>query len=100
MVATVAAEEPETAANIPHPTTLTCSSRPGIQPSQGERPRNICSDKRVRNRISPIQMKSGRAVSVQDAELDQTVVASTDPIGTSVTSSMAAKPTASSDTPI
>jgi predicted component of type VI protein secretion system len=45
-------------------------------------------------------MKSGRAASVQEAELDHTVVASTEPIGTVVTIAMAAKPTMKSATPI
>src|SRR5215510_893022 len=56
-------------------------SRPGIQLSQGANPRNISSDSRVRNRISPIQMKSGRAASDHDALLPHTVVASTLPAG-------------------
>src|SRR5829696_2804874 len=100
MVAQVAAEEPETAAKIPQPTTFTCMSRPGSHCSHGERPRNICSERRVRKRISPIQMKSGRAVSVQEAELAQTVVASTEPIGTFATIVIAAKPTARRARPI
>ena len=40
---------------------------PGCQFSHGARPSNICSESRVRNRISPIQMKSGSAASVHDA---------------------------------
>ena len=100
MVAQVAADEPDTAANTPQPTTFTCSRRPGSQLSQGASPRNICSERRVRKRISPIQMKSGSAASDQEAELDQTVVASTGPMGTDVTIKMAAKPTMSSAMPI
>src|SRR4051812_27984509 len=56
-------------------------SRPGSQFSQGANPRNISSDRRVRNRISPIQMKSGKAASDHDALLPHTVVASTLPAG-------------------
>src|SRR3954452_7494942 len=54
-------------------------SRPGSQFSQGAKPRNISSDRRVRNRISPIQMNNGRAASDHDALLPHTVVASTLP---------------------
>src|SRR5437660_9729496 len=56
-------------------------SRPGSQFSQGANPRNISSDNRVRKRISPIQMKSGKAASDHDALLPHTVVASTLPAG-------------------
>ena len=80
-VAQVAADEPETEPKRPQASTFTCISRPGSQLSQGARPRNISSESFVRNRISPIQMKSGRAASVQDAELPQIVVASTEPAG-------------------
>src|SRR5713226_8034549 len=59
----VAADEPEMAAKIVQPMTLTCSSRPGSSAAQGERPRNSDCDSRVRNRISPIRMNSGRASS-------------------------------------
>ncbi len=65
MVAQVAAEEPETAANSPQPTTLVCSRRPGMRCIQGDRPVNMSSARRERNRISPIQMNIGRAVSSQ-----------------------------------
>src|ERR1041385_4066908 len=100
MVAQVAADEPDTAAKMPQPTTFTCTSRPGSHCSQGDRPRNISSDSRVRNRISPIQMNSGNAASVQD-DLDlHTVVASTEPIGTDVVSAMAMKPSSPSETAI
>ena len=91
MVAQVAAEEPDTDPKMPQPSTLTCMSRPGSQPSQGDRPRNISSDKRVRNRISPIHTNSGRAARVHEALLPQIVVARTGPIGTLATNSMAAK---------
>ena len=80
-MAVVAADEPDTEPKMPQASTLTCSSRPGIQFSQGARPRNISSDNRVRNRISPIQMNRGSAAKVQDALLPQIVVASTAPGG-------------------
>src|SRR3954467_872911 len=80
-VAQVAADDPETEPNTPQASTLTCISRPGSQFSQGANPRNISSDSRVRNRISPIQMNSGRAASDHDALLPHTVVASTLPAG-------------------
>src|SRR3954468_10129297 len=56
-------------------------SRPGSQFSHGAKPRNISSDSRVRNRISPIQMNSGSAASDHDALEPHTVVASTLPAG-------------------
>src|SRR5215813_11018875 len=59
----VAAEEPEIAAKIEQPMTLTCSSRPGSSAAQGVRPRNSDCDRRVRNRISPMTMNSGSASS-------------------------------------
>src|SRR2546429_898613 len=77
----VAADDPETEPNTPQASTLTCISRPGSQFSQGANPRNISSDNRVRKRISPIQMKSGKAASDHDALLPHTVVASTLPAG-------------------
>src|SRR3954467_6996993 len=100
MVAQVAADEPDTAAKIPQPITFTCTSRPGSHCSQGERPRNISSDSRVRNKISPIQMNKGSAASVQDALALHTVVASTAPIGTGVVSSIAMKPISANPTAI
>ena len=75
MVAVVAADEPQTAAKIPHPATFTWRSRPGSQPSQGARPRKRISDNRARKRISPIQMNSGSAASVQEALVCQIDVA-------------------------
>ena len=81
MVAQVAADEPDTEPKMPQPSTFTCSSRPGMRPSHGARPRNISSDSLVRNRISPIQMKSGSAASSQEAALPQILVASTVPAG-------------------
>src|SRR5687767_6780189 len=67
MVAQVADGEHDTAAKMPQPKMLTCISRPGSQPSQGARPSNISSESLVRNRISPIQTKSGSAARVHEA---------------------------------
>src|SRR5256885_13036641 len=67
MVAQVAAEDPDTVPKIAQPRMLTCIRRPGSQPSQGEMPSNISSESLVRNRISPIQTKSGSAARVHDA---------------------------------
>src|SRR5262245_53810799 len=67
MVAQVAADDPDTVPKIPHASTLTCMSRPGTHDSHGASPSNISSDSRVRNRISPIQTKSGNAAIVQFA---------------------------------
>src|SRR5690606_16541862 len=80
-VATVAAEEPDTAAKIAQPITLVCSSRPGRRLSHGARPLNRSSDSRVRNRISPIQRNKGRAVSVQLDAAPQIVTAMASPAG-------------------
>jgi hypothetical protein len=80
-VAQVAADEPETAAKMAQPITLVCSSRPGRRLSQGARPLNRSSDSRVRNRISPIHRKSGRAVSVQLEDAPQMVTAMASPAG-------------------
>src|SRR3954462_3816995 len=80
-VAQVAADDPDTEPNTPQASTLTCISRPGSQFSHGAKPRNISSDNRVRNRISPIQMNSGSAASDHEALLPHTVVASTLPAG-------------------
>src|SRR5512134_405674 len=67
IVAQVAEDEPETAAKMPQPKTLTCIRRPGSQPSHGARPSNISSESLVRNRISPIHTNSGSAASVHEA---------------------------------
>src|SRR3954451_2987947 len=100
-VAQVAADDPETEPNTPQARTLTCISRPGTQFSHGAKPRNISSDSRVRNRISPIQMNSGKAASDHDALLPHTVVASTLPAGMPPpTNCMPAHPVAISATAI
>src|SRR5574341_2694525 len=81
MVAQVAALEPETAANSVQPATLVCSNRPGRPCIQGARPLNMSWLRRVRNRISPIQMNSGSAVSVQLEAEPQSVTAIASPAG-------------------
>ena len=96
-VAVVAAEDPETEPNTPQATTLTCMRPPGSRLSQGEKPRNISSESRVRNRISPIQMNSGSAASDHEALLLHTMVASTLPAGRlPAANCMPTKPVASS----
>jgi hypothetical protein len=67
MVAQVAADDPDTVPKMAQPRMLTCISRPGSQPSQGDRPSNISSESRVRYRISPIQTNSGSAARVHEA---------------------------------
>src|SRR3712207_2604698 len=89
MVAQVAAEEPLTAAKIVQPTTLVWVRRPGRPAIQGAKPSNMSSESRVRNRISPLQMKSGRAVSVQLEDEVQIVVIMASPAGRLVKSSIA-----------
>src|SRR5436309_12514244 len=81
MVAQVANEEPETPAKIVQPMMFVCNSRPGTRSSHGARPLNMSSDKRVRNRISPIQTKRGSAVNVHDDEVPQMVTAIASPAG-------------------
>ena len=74
----VAADEPDTAAKTVQPTILVCTSPPGSRASQGDSPRNMSSESRVRNRISPIQTNIGNAVSVQledDAQISETMFA-------------------------
>src|SRR5450759_5221075 len=98
MVAAVAALDPEIAAKMPHPITLQCMSLPGRPVSQGARPRNMSSEMRLRNSISPIQMNSGSAVSDQLALDPHTVVAMSFPTGVEVNISIAAQPMPSSTT--
>jgi len=88
------------AAKMPQPTTLQCISRPGSGAIHGARPRNMSCEMRVRNRISPIQMNSGSAVSAQEADDPQTVVAISFPAGESVNRTIASQPRPSSDSAI
>ena len=100
IVAQVAALDPETAAKIVQPTTLVCSSRPGSPCIHGASPRNMSWLSRVRNRISPIQTKSGSAVSVQlDAE-PQIVIAIASPAGRLLNSCIPIQATPDSVRPI
>src|SRR3546814_13921683 len=98
IVAVVAADEPETAAKIPQPITLTCISRPGIRVIHGESPLNMSSARRVRNRISPIQMNRGSAVSDHDQDCPQLVVAMIQPARAERNAAVPLDPTATSDT--
>src|SRR6476646_3653259 len=93
MVAVVAVEEPDTAAKMPHASTLVCARRPGSRESHGARPVNIWLASLVRNRISPIRMKSGRAVSAQSVLPPNTVVESRAPGLVLVKKPTAAAPT-------
>ena len=60
----------------------------------------MSSDRRVRNRISPIQTKSGSAVSVQDDAEPQIVTAIASPAGRDENSSMPIHATPASASPI
>src|SRR5688500_4048475 len=100
MVAQVAADEPETAAKMVQPITLVWSSRPGSRDTHGASPRNMLSLNRVRNRISPIQMKSGSAVRVQLEDEPQTVTAIASPAGRDENSCMPNQATPASVRPI
>ena len=73
---------------------------PGTRSSQGARPRNMSSDRRVRNRISPIQTKSGSAVSVQLEDVPQMVTAIASPAGRAEKTSMPIHATPASAMPI
>ena len=70
------------------PTILVCTSPPGNFASHGDSPLNISSDSRVLNRISPIQMNSGSAVSVHELDEAQIVVTIASPTGRVVNSSI------------
>ena len=74
IVAQVAADDPDTEPKIPQPRIVVCISRPGTRLSHGASPLNICSESRVRNRISPIQMNSGSAASSHEAFAFQNAV--------------------------
>ena len=87
-VATVAAEEPDIAANNAHPTTFTCTRPPGNFDNQGDKPLNKFSDSFVLNKISPIQTNNGRAVNVQEELVPHIVVAIASPTGRLVKSSI------------
>src|SRR4029453_1657093 len=79
---------------------LGSSSRPGNFSSQGARPRNMSSERRVRNRISPIHMKSGSAVNVHDEAVPQIVTAIASPAGRDEKSSIPIHATPNSASPI
>jgi hypothetical protein len=100
IVAQVADDEPDTAAKIVQPMMFVCKRRPGTRSSHGASPRNMSSESRVRNRISPIQQKSGRAVSVHDDAVPQIVTAIASPAGRDEKSVMPIQATPASARPI
>src|SRR5690625_4769870 len=100
MVAQVAVLEPETAAKMALPTTLVCSSFPGMRCIQGDSPMHMASLIRVRNRISPIQMNNGNDVRVQLEDVPQMVSAIASPAGCGENSCMAIQATPDRVSPI
>jgi hypothetical protein len=60
----------------------------------------MSDERRVRNRISPIQRNIGRAVRVQDDEAPQMVTAIASPAARAVNNSMPSQPTPSRASPI
>ena len=93
-VATVAAEDPEIAANNAQPTTFTCINPPGSFDSHEDNPLNKFSDNLVLNNISPIQTNRGNAVKVQDELVPHIVVAIASPTGLVVNKSIPTADTA------
>ena len=87
-VATVAADDPDIAANNAQPTTFTCTNPPGNLDNHGDKPLNKFSDNLVLNKISPIQTKRGRAVNVQEELVPHIVVAIASPTGLVVNNTM------------
>src|SRR5512133_3349377 len=85
---------------VVQPITLVCSSRPGRRLTHGARPRNMLSLNLVRKRISPIQMNSGSAVSVQLEAEPQTVMAIASPAGRDENNCMPIQATPASVRPI
>ena len=83
-VATVAAEEPEIAANNAQPTTFTCIKPPGRRDIQGAKPLNKFSESFVLNNISPIHTNNGRAVKVHEELVPHIVGAIASPTGLDV----------------
>ena len=59
-------------------------SRPGIASIQGARPRKRSDEMRLRKRISPIQMKKGRAIMAEPLVLFQATFAMIEPKATSL----------------
>jgi hypothetical protein len=96
IVAQVAADEPDTAANIAQPTTFTCRSRPGSRCIHGARPANKSSASFVRNKISPIQINIGSAIRSQPFSDCHSEVESEAPVGAADRIFIATKPIAPS----
>jgi hypothetical protein len=83
-VAVVAAEEPLTAAKNVQARMLTWISRPGMASIQGDRPLKRFSDILLLKRISPIQMKNGRAIMAELLVLFQAILDIMEPKETSL----------------
>src|ERR1043166_5756376 len=79
---------------------LVCRSRPGMRESHGARPLNMSSESFVRKRISPIQTKSGSAVSVHDESDPHSVTAIASPTGRLVKSCIPSQATPMRESPI
>ena len=88
-VATVAADDPDIAANKAHPTIFTCIKPPGSFCIQGESPSKRFSDNFVLNNISPIHTNNGKAVKVHEEEVPQIIVAIASPTGLEVNKTIA-----------
>jgi hypothetical protein len=95
-VAQVAADDPDTEPKMPHPRMFTCMRRPGMRFNHGARPSNISRDRRVRKRISPIQMNIGSAASVHELVLPQNALKRFLPGGVPVKNVKQARPTMAS----
>ena len=96
MVTQVAVDEPDTAAKMPQPSTLVWIRRPGRRLSQGASPLNMFALSCVRNRISPIQMNNGRAVSANEECSSASLPAMISPTGVFVNSAIATTATMTS----
>jgi len=99
-VAVVAAEEPLTAAKKVQARTLTWRRRPGMESIHGERPRKRFSEILLRKRISPIQMKKGRAIMAEPLVLFQATLARMEPKDTSLKKKNPPIPTRKREMPI
>ncbi len=71
MVAAVATDDPDTAANIADAPMLVCNRPPDIWPSQSESDVYMRSVTPLRSRISPSRMKSGTAVMMKSLRTPQ-----------------------------
>ncbi len=83
-VAVVAADDPLTAAKNVQARMLTWINRPGIASIQGDKPLKRFSEILLRKRISPIQMKKGRAIMAELLVLFQAILDIIEPKETSL----------------